>query len=129
MRLRKIRLIWHLLISPADLKKEGPIYDLTIAVGILAATEQLPPERFQQYVYLGELSLNGSLRGVAGVLPNVLAVRDAALQQVVVPMENAKEAALVKGIEVFPVSCLDELAAFLLGENEIDPYTLDLSEL
>ncbi|TEB05445.1 Competence protein ComM [Pelotomaculum schinkii] len=116
-------------LAPADLKKEGPIYDLPIAVGILAATEQLPPERFQKYVYLGELSLNGTLRGVTGVLPNVLAVRDAALQQVVVPLENAQEAALVEGIDVFPASCLDELVAFLLGENEIAPYRLDLSEL
>lgn len=116
-------------LAPADLKKEGPIYDLPIAIGILAATEQLPPERLQRYVYLGELSLNGSLRGVTGVLPNVLAVRDAALQQVVVPLENAKEAALVEGIDVFPASCLDELVAFLRGENEIAPYELDLSEL
>jgi len=116
-------------LAPADLKKEGPVYDLPIAVGILAATEQLPPERFQQYVYLGELSLNGSLRGITGVLPNVLAVRDAALQQVVVPMENAKEAALVEGIDVFPASCLDELVAFLRGEYEITPYKLDLKEL
>ncbi|MDD4238301.1 MAG: magnesium chelatase domain-containing protein, partial [Desulfotomaculaceae bacterium] len=76
-------------LAPADLKKEGPVYDLPIAIGILAATEQLPPERFEHYVYFGELSLNGSLRGVTGALPNVLAVREAALQQVVVPMENA----------------------------------------
>jgi len=116
-------------MAPADLKKEGPIYDLPIAVGILAATEQLPPDRFPHYVYLGELSLNGSLRGVAGVLPNVLAVREAGLKQVVVPMENAKEAALVEGIDVFPASCLDELVAFLRAENEIAPYRLDLKEL
>lgn len=116
-------------LAPADLKKEGPLYDLPIAVGILAATEQLPAEHFQQYVYLGELSLNGSLRSVTGVLPNVLAVREAALEKVVVPMENAREAALVEGIDVFPASCLDDLVAFLRGENQIDPYRLDLAEL
>lgn len=116
-------------LAPADLKKEGPVYDLPIAIGILAATGQLPAESCRQYVYLGELSLNGALRGVAGILPSVLTVREAALQQVVVPLENAKEAALVKGIDVFPASCLGELVAFLRGENEIAPYRLELTEL
>lgn len=116
-------------LAPADLKKEGPIYDLPIAIGILAATEQLPPERCSLFVYLGELSLNGSLRGVSGVLPNVLAARGASISEVIVPVENAGEAALVDGINVFPANCLAELAGFLREENVITPHKLDLKKL
>lgn len=116
-------------LAPADLKKEGPIYDLPIAIGILAATDQLPPERCGLFVYLGELSLNGSLRGVAGVLPNVLAAREASLSEVIVPVENAGEAALVDGINVFPACSLAEVAGFLRGENDITPRKLDLKEV
>lgn len=116
-------------LAPADLKKEGPIYDLPIAVGILAATEQLPPERCGEFVYLGELSLNGSLRAVTGILPNVLAVREASLSGVVVPAENAGEAALVEGMRVIPVDSLADLAGFLREEKEISPYIIDLDEL
>ncbi|BAF59871.1 MAG: YifB family Mg chelatase-like AAA ATPase [Pelotomaculum sp.] len=116
-------------LAPADLKKEGPIYDLPIAIGILAATEQLPPERCSLFVYLGELSLNGTLRGVAGALPNVLAAREASHKDVVVPLENAAEASLVEGANVFPVRSLTELAGFLRGENEIRPFKPDLKDL
>ncbi|MCL6634581.1 MAG: YifB family Mg chelatase-like AAA ATPase [Peptococcaceae bacterium] len=116
-------------LAPADLKKEGSIYDLPIAVGILAATGQLPPQRCGQYVYLGELSLNGSLRSVAGVLPNVLAAREASFTKVVVPAENAAEAALVEGTAVFPAASLAEVAGFLRGEHEITPCRLELQEL
>lgn len=116
-------------LAPADMKKEGPVYDLPIAVGILAATGQLPPERCNLYVYLGELSLNGGLKGVAGILPSVLAARDNLLDKVVVPLENAREAALLEDIEVYPALSLAELAGFLLGENIITPYKLDLKEL
>jgi len=116
-------------LAPADLKKEGPIYDLPIAVGILAATGQLPPERCGQFVYLGELSLNGSLRSVAGVLPNVLAARESSFHEVIVPAENAAEAGLVEGIKVFPAVSLAELAGFLRGEIEITPHHQDLQDL
>jgi magnesium chelatase family protein len=116
-------------LAPADLKKEGPIYDLAIAIGILAATGQLPQERCGLFVYLGELSLNGSLRSVAGVLPNVLAVKESSLSEVIVPVENAKEAALVEGVNAFAAASLAELASFLCGESEIPPYRLDIREL
>lgn len=116
-------------LAPADLKKEGPIYDLPIAVGILAATEQLPPERCEAFVYLGELSLNGSLRAISGILPNVLAIREASLSNVVVPEENAGEAALVEGMRVYPVNSLAGLAGFLLEEQEVAPYFQDFKEI
>ncbi len=113
-------------LAPADLKKEGPIYDLPIAVGILAATNQLAPEQYGRFAYLGELSLNGSLRGVTGALPNVLAAVGASINKVIVPRENAAEAALVESAGIFPVDSLAELTGFLRGENDITPYVLDL---
>ncbi len=116
-------------LAPADLKKEGPIYDLPIAVGILAATEQLPLERCGLFVYIGELSLNGSLRSVTGALPNVLAARESSLSEVVVPAENASESAVVEGINIFPANSLAELAGFLRGEIEINPCKVELTEL
>lgn len=111
-------------LAPADLKKEGPIYDLPIAVGILAATEQLLPEQYGRFAYLGELSLNGSLRGVTGTLPNVMAAVEASIHEIIVPTENAAEAALVEGANVFPAGCLAELTGFLRGENDISRYAL-----
>ncbi|MDD3652824.1 MAG: YifB family Mg chelatase-like AAA ATPase [Desulfotomaculaceae bacterium] len=116
-------------LAPADIKKEGPAYDLPIAIGILAATGQLEPLRCSQYVYFGELSLNGSLRGVSGVLPNVLAARGACLYDVVIPVENAGEAALVEGMNVYPAGSLAELAGFLSGEKDIIPFKQDVKEL
>ncbi|MDD4334461.1 MAG: YifB family Mg chelatase-like AAA ATPase [Desulfotomaculaceae bacterium] len=114
-------------LAPADLKKEGPIYDLPIAVGILAATEQLTPEQYERFAYLGELSLNGSLRSIAGTLPNVLVAVGASMDEIIVPTENAAEAALVEGAAVFPAGSLAELTGFLRGENDIAPYALDLA--
>jgi magnesium chelatase family protein len=117
-------------LAPADLKKEGPIYDLPIAVGILAATEQLPSERCRFFAYLGELSLNGYLRGVNGILPSVWAIRETpSINKVIVPEENAAEAALVDGVDVLPCGSLAAVGEFLCGENEINPYQIDLKQL
>lgn len=116
-------------LAPADLKKEGPIYDLPIAIGILAATEQLPLERCGLFVYLGELSLNGSLRGIAGVLPNILAVREALLNEVIVPAENAGEAALAEGINVYPASTLYDVAEFIKQGVDIPAFKLDINTI
>lgn len=116
-------------LAPADIKKEGPMYDLPIAVGILAVTGQLDPVRCGGYAYLGELSLNGSLRGVSGVLPNTLAAKEAHVSNIIVPSDNAEEAALVDGINVFPVCTIAEIVGFLRGEIDIEPYRPDLSKL
>jgi magnesium chelatase family protein len=113
-------------LAPADLRKEGPIYDLPIAIGILAATGQLSPDQYERYAYLGELSLNGTLRSVAGTLPNVLAAAGASISEIIVPMENAAEAALVEGVNIFPTCSLVELTGFLRGEIVIPPFVFDL---
>ncbi len=109
-------------LAPADLRKEGPAFDLPIAVGILAATGQINPELFSGMLFLGELSLDGSIRGVNGVLPLVLAARELGFKKVVVPLNNAPEAALVQGMNVFGLTSLTELSASLKGEVELKPY-------
>ena len=116
-------------LAPADIKKEGSMYDLAIAVGILAATEQMDPVTCGRHAFIGELSLNGGVRGVAGVLPNVLAACDRGIISVVVPLENADEAALSGKAEVRPVSSLNQLAGFLRGEIDIPAHKVDVEEI
>ncbi|AEF93998.1 Mg chelatase, subunit ChlI [Desulfotomaculum nigrificans CO-1-SRB] len=115
-------------LAPADLRKEGPVFDLPIAIGILAATQQINYEYCQDILFIGELSLDGSIRGVHGVLPLVLAARDMGLKRVVVPLENAAEAALALDMEVYGVANLAELAAALRGEVELQIYQLEAGE-
>lgn len=108
-------------LAPADLKKEGTAYDLPIAAGILAATGAYPAEALEGCLLSGELSLDGSLRPVCGVLSKAIAAKENGLASVIVPFENACEAAVVKGIRVVPVKCLSELAQYLKGEITIPP--------
>ena len=108
-------------LAPADLRKEGSGFDLPIAVAILAATEQIEAERLADSVFVGELSLDGAIRGVRGVLPVTAEARDKGFKRIYVPKENAMEAAVVDGIEVLPVESLTEVAASLNGEVEIEP--------
>ena len=103
-------------LAPADLRKEGSGFDLPIAVAILAATEQLPAEALEESVFVGELSLDGGLRGVKGVLPVAAEARAKGFKKIYVPQENAAEAAVVEGLEVYAVGSLVELAAVLNGE-------------
>ncbi|OAT86368.1 YifB family Mg chelatase-like AAA ATPase [Desulfotomaculum copahuensis] len=116
-------------LAPADVRKEGPLYDLPIAAAILAATGQVEPAALDRFALLGELSLNGGLRAVAGVLPSVLAARAHGLKAVVVPVDNAAEAALVQGMDVYPAAGLAQLGRFLRGEETITPFRVDLASL
>lgn len=95
-------------LAPADLKKAGPAYDLPIAVGILFSTGQAPPTA-ESAIFLGELSLDGGLRHTAGILPMVSVARDQGISSVYVPAVDAAEAALVDGIQVYPVDTLAQL--------------------
>lgn len=106
-------------LAPADLRKEGSGFDLPIAVAILAATEQIEAEKLADSVFVGELSLDGAIRGVRGVLPITAEARDKGFKRIYVPKENAMEAAVVDGIEVLAVESLSEVAASLNGEIEI----------
>ncbi|MFC1606940.1 YifB family Mg chelatase-like AAA ATPase [Candidatus Latescibacterota bacterium] len=106
-------------LAPADVRKEGSAFDLPIAVGILAADGRIPPGILKKYVLVGELSLDGAMRHVKGVLPITLAARDAGFEGIIIPVENAREAALVNSINVFPAENLSDVAAFLSGEKEL----------
>ena len=100
-------------LAPADLRKEGPYFDLPISVGILAASEQIDAQLLGDYLFLGELSLDGSLRPVAGVLPIAAAAQRLGIQGLVVPADNAQEAAIVKNLAVYGFKHLSEVADFL----------------
>jgi len=100
-------------LTPADLRKEGPSFDLPIAVGVLAASEQVNTDLLEDHLFLGELSLDGSLRAIAGVLPIAAAARRLGMTGIVVPADNVREAAVVNGLKVFGFHHLTEVATFL----------------
>ena len=112
-------------LSPADLKKEGPSFDLPISVGILAASEQVPIEPLESCLFLGELSLDGSLRPVAGVLAIAAAAQKLGIQSLVIPADNVREAAVVKGIQVYGFKHLAEVVEFLHHPDSVVPATID----
>lgn len=109
-------------LAPADIRKAGPAYDLPIAVGILLASEQAWPQAVEDALFVGELSLDGSVRHIPGVLPIAAVAREAGLRRIFVPAADAPEAALVEGLEVIPVEDLGRLAVHLQGLREIPPY-------
>ncbi|HEY74596.1 MAG TPA: YifB family Mg chelatase-like AAA ATPase [Thermoflexia bacterium] len=109
-------------LAPADIRKAGPAYDLPIAVGILLASEQAWPQAVEGALFVGELSLDGSVRHIPGVLPIAAVAREAGLRRIFVPAADAPEAALVEGLEVIPVEDLGQLAVHLQGLREIPPY-------
>ena len=108
-------------LAPADLKKEGPAYDLSIAIGILISSEQLNAD-LSDCIFLGELSLDGKLRHTHGVLPMVSLARDRGLTTVFVPHDDAKEASLIDNIHIYPAESLAHLVAHLQGGAEIPEY-------
>ena len=108
-------------LAPADLRKEGSGFDLPIAVGILAAMERIAADAVADTMLVGELSLDGSLRPVRGVLPLAVAARREGLRRLILPAENAAEAAVVEGIEVVGAATLGEVIAHLNGERTIAP--------
>ncbi|MBX7246146.1 MAG: YifB family Mg chelatase-like AAA ATPase [Candidatus Sumerlaeaceae bacterium] len=116
-------------LAPADVRKEGPSLDLPIAVGLLAALERVQRERLRDYCLVGELSLDGAVKSVSGVLPLALGAQAAGFRGILVPLDNAAEAAVVESIEVIPVASLREAVLFLNGETAIVPHRVDLEEV
>ena len=116
-------------LAPADVRKEGPIYDLPIAVGLLKATQRLRTEELSEYALVGELALSGEVRRVKGVLPIVLEMKRIGKRAVLVPEANVAEASVVAGIDVIPVRTLREAAMYLAGETAIEPVFADLADL
>ncbi len=109
-------------LAPADVKKSGTSFDLPIAIGILSATGLIPKERCNGYMFIGELSLNGLIRPVKGVLPMAISARDAGLKGMFLPLENAPEASVVNEIQIFPVRHLSDLVEFFNGNKNIIPF-------
>ncbi|MBR2453157.1 MAG: YifB family Mg chelatase-like AAA ATPase [Clostridia bacterium] len=116
-------------LAPADIKKEGAHFDLPIALGILAASDQMDLKIGQDAVFLGELSLNGDLRRVNGVLPMVISAYQKGIKTIFLPIENANEAAVVKGVEVFGVKNLCEILEHFISKKIINPTIVDIDEL
>lgn len=116
-------------LAPADIKKEGSAYDLPIAIGILAASEQIYPNKLEDYIIMGELSLDGSIQPIKGALPIALEAHKKGKKGFILPYENAAEAATVKGIDIIPVKTLSDVIEFLENKISIQPYVVDLDAL
>ncbi|MCB0623700.1 MAG: YifB family Mg chelatase-like AAA ATPase, partial [Saprospiraceae bacterium] len=124
--MKRLRIVVNL--APADLRKEGSAYDLPIAMGVLAATEQLSTERLDDYVIMGELSLDGSLRPIKGALPIAIQARKEDFKGLLVPKPNAREAAIVNDLEVYGITHMKEAIDFLNGDVALQPVTVDTRE-
>ena len=116
-------------LAPADIKKEGPAYDLPLAMGLLAATGAVEMPALSEYAFIGELALSGDVRRVRGALPVALEMRRQGKRGILVPMDNAEEAAVAEGINVYPVRNLREAVDFILGVFPIQPMKLNLADL
>ena len=108
-------------LAPADTKKEGTMYDLPIALGILASQDTIKASALKGYVVLGELSLNGDIRRINGLLPMLISAKQKGYTKFIIPAENAQEAAFIDKIEVYAVSSLKQVVAFLNGEENLSP--------
>lgn len=108
-------------LAPADVRKEGPLYDLAIAIGILGVDKELELKNYKNYCYLGELSLDGHVKHIKGILPILISAREIGYKKFIIPKDNEVEASFISGIEVYPVKSLYECISFLNNEREILP--------
>lgn len=115
-------------MAPADIRKEGSAYDLPLALGILAAAEEIDSERLADYMMMGELSLDGSLQPVKGVLPIAIKARDAGFKGLIVPKQNAREAAVVGDLEVYGVETIKEVIEFIDKKRTLEPTVVDIQD-
>ena len=127
LRYPKLRIVINM--APADIKKEGSAYDLPIAMGMLAASGQVNSEHISEYMIMGELSLDGSIKPVKGALPMAIKAKESGLKALILPKENAKEAAVVEGIDIYGLSHITEVVKLLNGESDEKPFKVDLDEL
>jgi magnesium chelatase family protein len=114
-------------MAPADIRKEGSAYDLTIATGILAASEQIPADRVSDYVIMGELALDGGIRPIRGALPIAVKAKTDGFKGIILPEKNAEEAAVVKDLEVLYAKDLNEIIGFFNGTNTLPKAEIDLN--
>ncbi len=116
-------------LAPAEIKKEGPYFDLPIAVGILISTEAIKQQGLEDTIFIGELSLDGKLMKVNGILPICIEAKKLNIKRIIIPKENVQEAAIVNGIEIIGVNNLTEIVDFLNGEIVINEEKIDAEEI
>ena len=114
-------------MAPADIRKEGSSYDLPIAIAILAASEQISADLLDKYIIMGELSLDGSLNPIKGVLPIAIRAMQDGFKGLILPAANAKEAAVVEDIEVYGLNDIKEVISFLNGTSDFVPVEISNS--
>jgi magnesium chelatase family protein len=115
-------------MAPADIRKEGSAYDLPMAIGIMAADEKLPSEELDKYVIMGELSLDGSLQPIKGILPIAIKAREEGFKGFFLPKQNAREAAVVNNLDVYGVESITEVIAFFKGNSALEPTMVNTRE-
>jgi len=116
-------------LAPADIRKSGSAFDLTIAIGVLGATEQIEnADDIKDYVIMGELSLDGSIQSIKGALPIAIQARKENFKGLIVPKQNAREAAMVSNLDVFGVSHINEVIDFFRNKNSLQPVTINTRE-
>ncbi|HRX32593.1 MAG: YifB family Mg chelatase-like AAA ATPase [Bacteroidales bacterium] len=115
-------------MAPADIRKEGSAYDLPLAVGILAASEQIKADMLQEFVIMGELSLDGTIQPIKGVLPIAIQAREEGFRGFMVPKQNAQEAAVVNNLEVYGVNNIKEVIDFFNGNTQLEPTVINTRE-
>lgn len=116
-------------LAPADTKKEGSIFDLPIAIGILVDLGEIKNDKLDEIAFIGELSLDGKINRVNGILPMCIEAKKLGIKKLIVPKENAKEAAIVKEMEVLGVTTLKQVAMYLNKEKEIKKSEVDLEKI
>jgi magnesium chelatase family protein len=114
-------------MAPADIRKEGSVFDLPIAIGILAVSEQVKPDHLGEYLMIGELSLDGSVQATKGMLPIALQAKQEVFKGIIVPKQNAQEAAVVQGLAVFGVENIREVIDFMNDTSKLTPVQVDIS--
>lgn len=122
-RFPRIKIVVNL--SPADIRKSGSAFDLPIAIGILAATDQVKADKLHQYIMMGELSLDGTILPIKGALPIAIQARKEGFEGLFVPVQNAREAGMVNNLKVYAVSHINEVIDFLNGITELKPVEVN----
>jgi len=116
-------------LAPANLRKEGSVYDVSIAIGILVASEAIVNNELDSYMFLGELSLDGGIKSVVGILPMACCAGANGIKNIFVPESNADEAAVLKDMNIIPAKTLVSIIKHLNGEKTISPYTVDINNI
>ena len=112
-------------MAPADIRKEGSAYDLPIAIGMLAANETITADEVGNYIIMGELSLDGGLQPIKGVLPIAIKAREEGFKGFILPKQNSKEAAVVNNLDVYGVENIKEVIDFFNGDQKLEPVVVN----